>query len=272
MALLYKRQIKVEVAGLVITEPRINYEFERTSSSTTATSAIRIYNLKPENEDRIYERSGPVKLSAGYPQTLALVLDGTVERVERGRDTLERITYIEVNNKVVTRETLGGVTARSYSGDVTIRELVRDLITLDLKLIAGPLDAIPASENFTNFAWSGKTSGALSYLLLSINCAWYEDDGVIRVRRKGKPEQSDSIRMNLNKGSGLIGSPSVTEEGEDKRLRAQAKTLLDPAYRIGTVVDIESLSLEGAWVVVGLRHRADNWQGAFETHLKLREL
>ena len=70
MTLLYGRRIEVsQLPVLVITDLRITVELERMVDKTQARGKIDIYNLNNEHEQRIYDRGGPVTVSAGYPQT-----------------------------------------------------------------------------------------------------------------------------------------------------------------------------------------------------------
>ena len=47
----------------------------------------------------------------------------------------------------------------------------------------------------------------------------------------------------------------VTDEG------AELSVFLNPAITLGSLITLESESLEGQWKVVGIRVAADNWSG-----------
>ena len=264
MTLLYGRRIEVSVAGLVIADLRISVELERMIDRTQARGKIDIYNLNDEHEQRIYDRGGPVTVSAGYPQTVAEIFSGEAQRIVRARERLARITSISIGDMVRQKDRLGGNTLRSYDGAVSVRMIAMDLAT-DIGIPLGPLDAIPESASFQDFYWTGPADGGLTVLLKSVQCQWYESDGLIRINRVGMA-QPDAPRVSISPETGLVDTPIATDEG------AEARMLLNPALQLGGILDIESASLTGSWKIVGLRHNADNWSGKFVSWCDLREL
>ena len=275
MTLLYDRRIRVEVAGLTVEDLRITFEIEREADATQNKGTVSIFNLAPANEERIYKRSDEIRVNAGYPETVALLYAGHVERVQRMRQQLARRTVIKLGDTVRRsgRENprLGGVYSATLKGPVAIREIVRG-IAAALELPLGPLDTIPVDATWTNWAFSGPASAAMSAALRRVKCTWYEDNGKIRINRPrpagtGADLQSDAPTIFLSPDNGLIDRPIETDEG------AEANMLLDPAVMVGCRIDLESDSLSGAWKVVALRHTGDNWRGGhFRTWVELRAL
>ena len=147
---LYGRRISVTVAGLRLSEMRINVQLERQADQTQTTGNVSLYNLSPGHEQQIYERSSTITVEAGYPSTIATIFDGQVQRVRRPRQNLARITYIELGDQSHAEDTLGGVTSRSYDGVVPILQIATDLVG-DMGLQLGPVDAIPGSATVYRF-------------------------------------------------------------------------------------------------------------------------
>ena len=275
MTLLYDRRIRIEVAGLTIEGLRIAFDVERQSDATQNKGKATIYNLAPENEDRVYERADDVRIHAGYPETQALVFDGFSERVQRVREKLSRQTIIKLGDAVrkagTTAPTLSGETSLSLRGPQPVADIVR-AIARDIGLPTGPLDAIPAAATYTNWIYSGQAAAALSTVLKTVGCTWFEDNGVLRVNRpmqagSGAMPQSDAPTISVSPDSGLLDRPTETDEG------AEVTMLLNPAVVVGCRIELESKSLSGAWKVVRLRHNGDNWHtGTFTTWVDLRAL
>lgn len=281
---LYGRRISVAVSGLVITQPRIHVTVERQADSTQTTGSVDIYNLAPSRAQQIYSRGGSITIEAGYPGTVATIFDGQVQRELQPRENLARITHIELGDQAHNRDTLGGVSSRSYDGPVTIRQIARDFVAdmgrrttivgggaffgsafLANRLSVGPLDAIPADATITDFAWAAPAGEGLSNVLRRVNAWWFEDDGVVRFGREGLP-QPDAPTLHVSPTSGLVGAPLPTDEG------AEVTMFLNPQAKIGSMLVLTSESLSGRYRVVGLRHDADNWDGRFTTWTDLREL
>ena len=84
----FGRRIVVDVAGLTISEPRINVLVERQSDSTQTNGHVDIYNLSDGHAQLIYDRGTTITVQAGYPTTLATIYQGAVQRVIKGRQQL----------------------------------------------------------------------------------------------------------------------------------------------------------------------------------------
>ena len=265
MSYLYGRRIEVEVAGLEISEPRITVELSREIDDTEDRGHVSIYNLSEENEERIRDRGGPIRIQAGYPGRLGVIFAGAVQRVVRVREDRARITRIAFSDQVHAAERLGGTFMASLSGPTNVRQLVKDIVTQGLGLDVGPLDLIPADASVTNFWWSGPASGALNAALRSTGVRWFEVDGIVRFNRPGMA-QSDASNVAISPQTGLIDSPVVTDEG------AEIRTFLNAAIVPGCVIELESVVLSGRWKVNSMRHSGDNWSGPFETFCDLRDV
>ena len=257
--------VVVDVAGLQIRQPRIRVEIDRQIDHTQDKGVCTIYNLQPSHEQQIQDRGGAITIQAGYPQTIATLYDGTVQRVRRPREGLARLTRIDLGDAVHSADRLSGIHCASYRGHVLVTEIVRRIIR-QMGLVAGPLDAIPPPATYKDWYWGGASAAsALDVILRTVSCTWWNDDGVIRINRRGTV-QSDISPVEITPENGLVGIPTITDEG------AEARMFLNPAVRVGGVLSIRSESLAGTWKVVGLQHNADNWGGKFETFADLRDL
>ena len=106
MPQLYGRQIKVTVAGLIVDHPRISFEVQRTTDQTQTTGRVKLYNLTDARAKRIQDRGGPIVIEAGYPETIAVVFDGQVERVQRARESHAHVTDIKLGDQVRQKDKL----------------------------------------------------------------------------------------------------------------------------------------------------------------------
>ena len=282
MALLYKRRITVEVAGLTVKDLRIIAQTERQIDQAQNKGEVTIYNLSPENETLIYERADEVRISAGYPSTEALIFDGFSERVRRVREDLSRQTIIKLGDSVRKaagtsggQPRLGGwLSGLALRGPETIRNIVQRIIDEgDMPPLAhGALDMIPSGATANNWAMSGPATVALTTILRRVMLTWFEDNGVIRINKARPPGggaviQSDAPTINISVDTGMIDRPIETDEG------AEILMLLNPAVVPGCQLNVQSDTLNGSFKVVGMRHSADNWAtGPFQTWVDLREI
>ena len=259
------RYIAVSVAGLTIVRNRISAGIDRPADSAQDGGTISIYNLTRPNEQQIYDRGARISLEAGYPGgQIGQIYNGTVQRVQRQRRNLARITRIKVAGMTYAPTQVGGFTTRSYAGAVSVRAVVQDLAA-DMGLTAGPLDAIPADATVQDAAWSSQATLALTELLRGLGVDWYEDDGLLRTKTADRA-QPDSLTSFVSPATGLIGSPVETDEG------IEITMFLNPVAQRGGIIDLSSSTISGRWRIAALRHTADNWDGAFTTWCDLRTL
>ena len=237
----FGRVVAVRVAGLVISSPRIWFEVGRSADRTSDRATVEIYNLASGTQEQVYERAGPVSLSAGYEGMVGELFSGQVQHVRQPRRVgagVARITRIECGdlnrsiNAVSGVQPLGGMTSRSYDGPESLRGVLRDLAS-DMGLTLGPLDAVP-DTTVSNWSFAGEAADAVTVLLGAVGRSWWEDGGVLRVRRRGDAGQSDAPRFLVSPGSGLIGAPVPTDEG------CEIVTFLNPGLRVGSFVRLES--------------------------------
>ena len=85
---------------------------------------------------------------------------------------------------------------------------------------------------------------------------WFEDSGFISFSEIGTSTEEVAL---VNASSGLIGSPSVTDEG------VKAVSLLNANIRPGGRVKVESSLVTGIYKVTQLVYRGDNREGDFFT-------
>lgn len=270
MTILFRRAVRLTVAGLVIEEGlRLNFELERSIDATQDRGTVKIYNLSEEHSARIEERGRAVTLEAGYLDGagLAVLFVGEAQRVRAGRDRLAHIVTIDIGDQVRQKNRLGGVYSDSLAGPVSVRRIAQRIIAA-MELAPGPLDNIPADATFTNWHEGGSrpASASLTTLLATVDCTWFEEDGLIRINRVGMG-QVDAPSLTTSPQTGLIETPRPTDQGLELRM------FLEPRVRIGAALTIEGVEIDrsGPWKIVSIRHKGDSWSGPFETALDMRE-
>ena len=220
------------------------------------------------SETRIRERGRQVLLEAGYGDTIERIFDGRVRRVERQREGLDRITRIHVGGSVAV-ETTRSVFVRSYEGSVSVRDLVRDGVE-ELGLTLGPIDLVPADAVEVDFRYNGPTRIMLTERLRPLGLEWYEDDGgVVRISRIEKTADDRPDGVVISEETGMIGTPTVTDDG------LRVRSVLDARLRLDTRVRVESVVAEvsdRSWKVIDVEHAGDNRGGEYVTAVELRPL
>lgn len=261
----------------------IRFRIKREATSTPAEGEVDIYNLNESNETRIRERAVRVVLEAGYQDKLDCIFDGAVRRVERHRSNLDRVTRIHVGGKTAREGAeRRSIFMRTYQGTVSIRDIIRDAVN-HMGLELGPLDLIPEDADEHDFTYNGSTQLMMTERLRPLGIEWYEENGVIRFSRYRMTQDDRPEGITISEHSGMIGVPTVTDDG------IRVSTLLDARIQLDTRIQIESTVLQqaasgdaineraaeldgGFWKVVELEHRGDNREGEYMTTMEGRPL
>lgn len=261
----------VQAAGLTISGLRIAARIRRTVDTSSDSGEVKIWNLAPETERLLNDRGETVVVEGGYRGNVGTLFEGQAQQVipdREFRQGVARITTIRLGDftravRPNRAQRLGGITARSYSGPVPVRSVARHLAE-DLGLPLGPLDAIGAEATVTNWSWSGRSADGLRLLLRTVECGWYEDAGLIRVRRIGEGTQPDLGTLLIAPSTGMVGAPARTDEG------VRVTTLLNPAVELSLPIRVVSEIVSGDFRVVAFEHRADNRAAKHQTVIEAR--
>lgn len=294
MANQYLRQVRVLVGdyfeAVAAADLLIRFDLRREANPTPAAGRIDIVNLNQSSETRVRERGRRVRLAAGYQdagaELLPVLFDGDVRRVERLREGLDRVTRIHVGGNTAAQS--GPVFSRSYRGVETVRRIAADIVETMREFELGDTAAIPAAAARTDYARTSPARQALTDILRPLGVRWYEDSGVIRFAAGAAPREEARLAaraggyiLRVSERTGLIGSPTITDDG------VRFATQLDHRLDLDTLVEIESAVLDrgaagdaadereieataGRWRVVAVAHRGDNRGGEFLTEAEAR--
>lgn len=285
MTVRFLRTVRLAVGDAgeetIIDDLMIRFDIRYEATGTPAAGHIDVLNLHASTETRIRERGTRVRLWAGYGDDPPLIADGDVRRVERMRSEQDRVTRIHFGGNV--RRLSGPIFRRTYEGVVAIRRIVTDIVAAMPGLELGPLDPIPAEATEEDVAHDGPARFYLTVRLRPIGVEWYEQDGVIRFSRGGMSadDRQGGDTVIISERSGMIGTPTTTDDG------VRVRTLLDPRIRIDTRFRIESSVLDagaagaavseraeevrlGEWKAIAVKHAGDNREGSFETEAEGR--
>lgn len=257
----WRRHVSVEVAGLTITEPKIEGNVRRKVGGEPPAGSLLVYNLAPNTQQRIKERNQAINVVAGYSDFQASIFSGLTQKVERDRDDLAGLTRITLTG--VAQQEAKPTAAISYENE-SLHLIIADYVDkIGLRLAS--LNAIP-NPIIENWYSVESAEAGLTRLLRSQGLSWYEENGVARVNRPSQLQTGAGTIM-LSPQTGLVERPSETDAG------ARARSLLLPQVQLGTQIQLQSSTLSGNWKVVTLEHRFANWlPGDFFTDMELRPL
>jgi len=255
---IYKRIIKIVIGqeddtALKIDDLYMQIEIKKLISAKPNEGTVKIYNLSDATENQIKDKGIRIRVFAGYDNRPALIHDGDIRRVDRDRTNVDRIVTIGLGGNTIKLSQ--AFFNKSYIGQVSVKQIVIDAIP-SFNIDATDLDQIPDSAFLYDFSFTGKTSDLLDKILNPIKVQWFENDNLIKFSL-GKRAFENVVL--LNKDTGLIGSPSVTDKG------TKFKSVLNGRIVLNEKVKIESRLVNGVYKVIQILHKGDNRDGEFVT-------
>ena len=181
------------------------------------------------------------------------------------KQRLNRITKLNVGGMIASRRE--AMFEKSYGeGYVALRTLLRDIAATFKDINLGPLDAVRPGHALKDYAFSGPSVEALEAIVPPFGLRWYIEDSVMKFASVIDPNINIRPDWVVNEQNGMIGSPSVTDDG------LRVRTLLDPRYRLEDYMVVESrlTSDLGVHRIFSIHHQGDNRAGDFFSTLELR--
>jgi hypothetical protein len=243
----YLRKCSLIVAtgeqGLELSELRIQFKIEQSDLDSPNKAIIRVFNLSPTTAQRVQKEFQRVVLQGGY-QTgkFGVLFDGTVKQVRRGRID-QTNTYLDIlaadgdvayNQGIVNKVMAAGSTAKQRL----------DTISQAMDLPVGYSADLPSGALSRGKVMFGMGRDYLRDLTNTTGTTWSIQNGKVVVLPLGGYLPGEAVK--ISSGTGMIGLPEQTEQG------IEVKVLLNPALRIGGLVQIDNASIQRAFLPVNL--------------------
>ena len=273
MSLLFDRKYRIRfgqprAAGRELSGLRIAFAIERDSSSESNAATIQIWNLSETSRAEILRSGATVSHEAGYGRELGMIFQGNDFKVNIRRELPDVVTEIKTQD--------GGFQLRSNIVNIgfelgsSIRDVVSQIMGTfqDLTTNAKEILTVPADQLSEGWIASGTAKKVLDDLLKPRGIQWSVQDGEIRLVADDKTSNDGAVRLSAGsetlKGTGLVGSPTKTEDG------IIVTSLLNPKIRPYRQIVVESRDINGIYKVDKVTHRGDSWGGDWYTVAECR--
>lgn len=245
---------------------QITFEVNKTSDikhKTGNSSVIEIYNLNPDQEKLFESLYLDAQLSVGHRdgQGARLIALGNItssSTVTRGTDT---ITQVQIGEGYVPLS-FGRVSGNLSPGE-TVASVINTILASAPSLARGAI----TGSNLNNpviHGWrlSGTVKEELDRITKAHGLEYNINNGIVTVTDLNKPTSRFVVDVPIiNEFTGMVDKPfRITEQlrlgKKDKRIRhgVQVKTLLNPDFKVSTIVKIESDNINGYFRINSLRH------------------
>lgn len=275
MAQLWIRDVKLTISGSgggITIQPngrgdilRIKFKVEKTISGTPNKATIEIYNLSRANREKIKKEFDTATLEAGHVSAgnRGIIFTGHIRDVKHTRDGPDIITTVECGDGDKGNST--GVVSKNFPKGSKPADMVEELRKLMPEVDSGTvhqdIQSLPATKRPTIMC--GACRSELNKLGFSYKFYWTIQDGALDVIPGNKFIDETTV---ISQQTGMIGAPSITDNG------IEVKCLLNPAIKVGRVVEVRSEVLEmngesGRFRVSGVGHAGDTHDDLYETEV-----
>lgn len=262
--------------GVEITDLRISFSIEKTSDKNPNTNKVSVWNLTRATRKQLEKPDTKIILYAGYAEDRGplLIFQGGISYASSKRDGPDIITEFELKDG--GQEYRDTTISKGYNKGVKSTQVLNDAakqMGLPLNLASN----LPEREWKNGLSYYGSARGLLDKVTKGTGLEWSIQNGNLQVIEKGMVTTRQGIEIAVD--SGMVGSPEREREnkGETKKKGSaqqqwdgwKVKTLLMPDINPGDRVMLKSMDVEGVFRVESLTHTGDNWEGDWQTELKL---
>lgn len=224
--------------GLDLSQMRIRFRVSQADVDAPNTCQIRVWNLKPDTARRIQKEFDTVVLQAGYEGNEAIIFQGTIKQVTRGRESAID-SFVDIygadgdlafNFAVVNQAIAAGASLTQQAKIVTDAMSPLGVSAGDVSALAATGGVLPRGK-----VLFGLGRAAMGDIANTAQCSWSIQDGKVVVTRLTGYRPGEIVV--LNSKTGLVDIPEATNNG------VEIQCLLNPQIRIGGRVQIDNAGL-----------------------------
>jgi hypothetical protein len=267
MSELFLRSCKLAVDTTEFKGHHITFHVEKTLKPDPNIAEIRIWNLTEDQRKQLAQATAPlVRLSAGYKDNLTQIFYGALIHVEHSVEGADVITTLSTGDgaeeyrKKRINLSFGPGTKTADVFKAIVKQLGlksgnSSKFLLELQL-SGSANIYAAGVSL-----AGSCAREMTELCNSAGLEWSIQDQTLQILARGKTLEGFAIV--LNPGSGLIGSPVISNKGI-----VSGRALIVPDMIPGRQIEIKSRFVQGRYRLEKVTYDGDtaggNWYGDFE--------
>lgn len=276
MSELFGREASVQIGTLALKGFDISGRIEKSTKSEPNTCELTIYNLNEEHRAFLEELEPlkgatvgiPTKIEAGYKDATSVIWLGDLRTVESFYERPDWVTVVgsgdgerAYQTARINEATGPGVTATAV---LTAISRALGVGSGNVAKAAAELEAQGFSANLAHgVVISGQASKQLTEWTRSAGMEWSIQDGNLQILKRGSAVPGTALR--LASGTGLIGSPTVDNEGI-----LTAKMQMIPDVLPGSLVYIDSKRIKGAYRIERAVWDFDTFGGPWEITIEAK--
>lgn len=244
MLLYRKTEVIVDNWKATYPELYIEAEINFNDSSESNIGMIKLYNLSDKSIQK-FKKDKLIQLNAGYEGDVGNLLPGIIINATTNYEGTDKVTEIVVGDG--TERWLNATVNKTWNTGITSDRIVKTCADMLPFNFAGyETDTINYPKGKTH---SGTIKSLLEEIANDLGAKLHVARGFVYFR---EPQKASIEIVNLNKDTGLIGTPTISES--EGKTYYEVDSLLN--YRIWTdsILNIESKVINGLYKVKGGTH------------------
>lgn len=247
------------------------FSIEKSDAENPNDAKVQIWNLSDKNLKILESKDCIVELRAGYGDTMALVLVGSITSVITTMENADRLTEMTVvDGYVGLRDTVVSI---SLNGKVNSKDVYQTIANeMGMSIVFAKDLTFKSMPN--GFSYVGKAKNALQKIAQYCGHKWSIQNQVLQITLPGRAISSSGYL--LSKETGLISIPKriTIENGESESTQTgwEVEYLLNGAIGVNDVVRMESSVARGYFRVHKVTIDGDNLEGDWICTAQLIEI
>ena len=236
----------------------ICFSVEKSNAESPNDAKVQIWNLSPQNLNILEEKDCVIELKAGYGNSTALILVGTVSSAITTRENADRMTELQVVDGLV--ELRDSVITLSINGKVNCKDVYQQIAdAMGMSIVyANDLTYVTLPNGFS---FVGKAKNALQKMAICCGHKWTIQNQIIQITWPGRAVAT--MGYLLSSDTGLINIPKkiTIGSGEEEKTGWEVEYLLNGAIGVNDIVELRSQEASGYFLVHKVTIDGDNMEG-----------
>ncbi len=243
---LFRRKIIVTVDTLQITDLDMSFAIKKTLKPHPNTCELKIFNLNEEHRSAIEQKKvAKVQIEAGYEGGTSVLFIGDLRSSISPWIGPDCVTSLAAGDgEKAIRKARVNVSIKKGTKTPDVLKAVAESLGVGKGNLASAVAKLKSSGIADLFSQgtvlTGSASRELTAVCRSSGLIWCVNDGKLQIL--GLRESLEGTAINLNQNTGLIGSPTIDNDGI-----LSAKMLLIPDVIPGRKMVIQSDRLKGQY-------------------------
>jgi hypothetical protein len=255
--LLFKRRIRVVVDTIEAKDLAMTFRIHKSLKPEPNTAELTIYNLNPDHRSALEQlKTASVLIEAGYEQGVSTLFLGdlrTAISTNEGPDIVTKLSSGD-GEKATKKSRVKVSLKKGAATPQKVLEAVAKALGVgegNLKTALSQLGAV-ANHFSEGTVITGSAAKEMTAICQSLGLTWSIQDGKLQILSLRKALDGEAIK--LSKDTGMIGSPTVDNDGV-----LSVNMLLAPDVFPGRKLVLEAQRLKG-------QYRIETCDYAGDTH------